>query len=569
MKSLKKHLINPMCLLVLSYSTLCSAIEPSTYLKYYAYQFKQLVNPSYTLKNGSWQWFDVEGCFQSADTATCWGTNPDSPYGFPVFLTSNVLSSEYQDYLLNIRGNQSIPNLSSIWQMRQDAAVVVFMVTPPKVRYFGLSGLLKDHPAWMQNTAAELDIYASLADTLNILTMEKFDPITQQPTTDPVSKIAVIIFTANESTFNDLATKINQATNIPLSAINYLPLPEKVPSNLGELNLVNSMADEGLGDTFSMILRLALPDENQRAEYDAYIHNDNVSEYFKVFHLTPNQQEPFIAKQEYAQYSNDTSPIDEYAINIDGYGLEQLLNYFHNEVTNAIEMQFPSTRKVHPIANDNKEYGLECISKVYDAELNNELEQFYMNAPRYTCGADNYDPIYTMSIRPDGYFVKNPNTNQFVLLDTYQIQNNFRVGDYIVVTGVNHTNLQTSSYVNHVISDMDKNVGVLSINDTAFNQLDNQENLINSTATLIGLQPNQTELYNLLQEYFYSLVIAYDCTGFDMFCYEIPTDQSGSFYVIPEQGFSLVGRMYLNPQTNVKPANEQMIMHRVTILDND
>ena len=98
---------------------------------------------TWSVKKGDWKYFDVEDCFVNG--VTCFGNNPTSPYGFPLFA-----------------GEQDGADVS-YFKMNSNEAIVIFLRTPPQMKYFGFTQYLyslDDNPK---------PIFASLSDTLNHL----------------------------------------------------------------------------------------------------------------------------------------------------------------------------------------------------------------------------------------------------------------------------------------------------------------------------------------------------------------------------------------------------------------
>ena len=69
----------------------------------------------WTVKPGSWVYADIEDCFVNGPS--CFGNNPTSPYGSPAFSTDN---------------GSLVPS----FQFKKDEALIIFLRTPPKSRYF-------------------------------------------------------------------------------------------------------------------------------------------------------------------------------------------------------------------------------------------------------------------------------------------------------------------------------------------------------------------------------------------------------------------------------------------------
>ena len=180
---------------------------------------------------GSWKYFDVMDCFTSGQS--CFGNNPTSPYGYPSFLNSTTQQEEMS------------------FKMDPSEAVVIFLRTPPQVRYFGFSQYL------FNRDGIEKPVFASLSDTLNHLKMTTTG--SSQPVPNNFDQYAVIVWTADLNTLASIKQMLRQQ-GIPDSEINFIPIPIELPLNMGQT---------ATSDTFSMLMRTALP--AVPANYDLYM----------------------------------------------------------------------------------------------------------------------------------------------------------------------------------------------------------------------------------------------------------------------------------------------------------
>jgi hypothetical protein len=180
--------------------------------------------PGWSVVEGRWEFLDVEDCF--VEQLSCFGNNPSSPYGYPMF--------------------QSAPR----FPMGPSDALVVFMRTPPQMRYFGFTQYL------IRRGVGTPQVLASLGDTLNNLKFVSFD--SAAPGQDVHGRLAVLVWTGDLNTQATVAASLAQM-GIPSSRANFMLLPAALPLNLGY---------SGSADIFSLLMRTALP--NVQAEFDAY-----------------------------------------------------------------------------------------------------------------------------------------------------------------------------------------------------------------------------------------------------------------------------------------------------------
>jgi hypothetical protein len=175
---------------------------------------------------GSWSYLDVEACF--ANGPTCYGSNPSSPYGFPDF--GNGMS----------------------FRIGPNEAVVVFMRTPPKVRYYAFTQYL-----YSRASSSKPFVFASLSDSLN---QRRFRTLrSSEPGTALFNKYAVLVWTADLNTFARVK-EVLARQNIADTDVNFLPLPIGLPLFMGH-------GDSD--DAFTLLMRTALP--TVQSQLDAYL----------------------------------------------------------------------------------------------------------------------------------------------------------------------------------------------------------------------------------------------------------------------------------------------------------
>lgn len=174
---------------------------------------------------GGWVYFSVTDCFTGP--GICWGNNPSSPYGQPTFDDGDTGEA--------VRG----------LQLNQDEAVVIFLRTPPHVRYFAFSQYL------FASAAATTPEFASLSDSLNNL---QIGTATSPENPTVFNQYAVLVWTPDQITKNRV-TEMLAGLNVDPRSINYVPMPVTIPGHAFNFGY------GATADTFNMLMRTALPQD--------------------------------------------------------------------------------------------------------------------------------------------------------------------------------------------------------------------------------------------------------------------------------------------------------------------
>lgn len=177
-------------------------------------------------ERGSWSYLDVEACF--ATGPTCYGSNPSSPYGFADFGSG-------MDFRIG-------PN----------EAIVVFMRTPPEMRYYAFTQYL-----YSRASSSKPFLFASMSDSLNQLRFRTLR--SAAPGTDLFDAYAVLVWTADMNTLAQVKSMLARQ-RIPEDQVNFLPLPIGLPLFMG-----HGESD----DTFTLFMRTALP--TVQSQLDTYM----------------------------------------------------------------------------------------------------------------------------------------------------------------------------------------------------------------------------------------------------------------------------------------------------------
>jgi hypothetical protein len=200
-------------------------------------RFMQNLPASWNGTVGAWDYFDVVDCFTKPG-AICYGSNPTSPYGFPVFVSEDT----------------GLPVKS--FQLHQNEAIVIFLRTPPKTRYFALTQYL------MKSAGSQATEFASLSDSLN---NTKINTTNSDGT--PFNQYAAIVWTPDLETKSSIESMLI-AQGIPAASINFLPMPVKIEDHSFAFGYGDS------ADQFTMLMRTALPEA--QVDLDRYIEENPV-----------------------------------------------------------------------------------------------------------------------------------------------------------------------------------------------------------------------------------------------------------------------------------------------------
>lgn len=280
-------------------------------------------------EKGGWEYFDVKNCFKNG---FCAGSNPTSPYGYPVFY-SNVSGSAVSSF-----------------QMDRNEAVVIILRTPPQSRYFAFTQYL------MKRHDKAIPDFASLSDSLN----HKLIGTTGSNMAGVASfnAYSALVWTSNKNTFQQVKTMLMNLS-FPESAINLISLPVQIPG------YTFSQGYGANGDQFSMLSRIALP--TNQAELDNYILENP---YF-VMKVGPGLDFSFDPVATVG-YRNETSNVIESDPNVDLKKSLDLLvadirkNYFRTYAISEIAPTFSNV------------IGWECIT-----------------SRSRNCAGDNHDALYS------------------------------------------------------------------------------------------------------------------------------------------------------------------------------
>lgn len=296
-------------------------------------RFVQSLPNDWVYSIGSWDYFDVVDCF-TAPAGICYGSNPTSPYAFPVFPSD--------DTGLSVKS----------FQLNQNESVVMFFRTAPRVRYFAFTQYL------FMKAGSSTTEFASLSDSINNAKIATTDLDSDNL---PFNEYSVLVWSPDQ-TSRDQIFNMLKAQGHPESSINFLPLPVEISKNG-----VTHRFKFGYGpsaDQFTMLMRMALPES--QAALDSYIAENP----FYVVKVGPAENTP-LSPVATVGYQSDLTGVSEKSL---FPNLESALDLLVTDIKRRYGNQYT-------FANSTVEYtdktGWDCI-------LGEE-----------TCAGDNRDALYS------------------------------------------------------------------------------------------------------------------------------------------------------------------------------
>ena len=250
-----------------------------------------------TVQQGAYSFFFLSDC-SKYDLPSCFALNADSPYGMTL-LPSAPDEPEYRGCISKTGrcGNGCNPSndpelsksvcideLPMQWRIGKDEAIILLGETPPKSKYWSITGYLMSHfydqssrtkeanfSTWTQKVAvscqengpARCQNFASLGQPYNYLTGGFKRPF-------------AYVLTASTRTFKTIKSSIE--TLIPeIKQVILLPLPD---------DLLHLGTDDDSKDMLTQLMRIAYPENN--TEMQEYYKRPPIS----VLRVTPTQAPP-------------------------------------------------------------------------------------------------------------------------------------------------------------------------------------------------------------------------------------------------------------------------------------
>ncbi|TGD76080.1 hypothetical protein E4634_00580 [Mangrovimicrobium sediminis] len=392
----------------------------------------------YSLQEGEWIAVDFAECF--IQQSFCYGNNPLTTYSYASFPWRFPESFRYASTFIDS------------FMLGDDEAVVVLMQTPPEMAYLGVTPYV--HNRRNPVTQGRGLVAASYSDTVNHLRMGAFladpnEPVDPNDALDPndpldpnapgtgsgygvaalapatpspaqlsgaaagsfpFDRLTAFIMTGNREVADTL-TAVLDASGLPASAVNVLPIPVGAP----ELPLFTGYRFES--DEFSLIGRFTFPDDPVAQQ------NWNAAKPVAVYRIGDDAA------------ASATYPLENYAPRQTGVseyvllpGIEQRLD----DLVSALRLRHPeATANVFYDGKVGAGRGWDCI------------------AGYLRCAFDNQDALYIQQITDP----------EFLRLRSDP-------GNFWYVVGVNHRRTGKARYTNHSVYYRRLAGGVSSIDDS-------------------------------------------------------------------------------------------------------
>lgn len=458
-----KSMIRYLCLCLLIASANANAWTGAD-LDLLSTEFVEHVPNSLSIQRQGWQFLTLTNCFDQ-DVHSCWGENPDSPYGVPIFQDTGTMTT----------------------RLRKDEAIVFIIKTPPAVRYFSFIPYLHTRTT----DGVPKTLFASIDEPLNNLKIVTTG--SSVPGDAVFNQLSVVVMTPNLGLYYQIQS-IFDNLGFPKQAVQLLALPPAM------LNLGQDPQD----DSLTMLMRAALPADNTL--FTNYISTENP---VHVYRLTPITE------------VTNPLPAPLTALTVPGSGAENS------------QLQTARTALIADIRNHFQAWNITQSSSTAWAPIGRVCIQ-----QDIVCGGDNYDALYTN--------------------DAQNLVNDPGKTDFTLIVGVNHHLLNKAVYLNHVISDPVKQAGVASFTD---------KDLAGSAAYFAGItDPNDPR--NVTYRDLYAYAIASNCNGMQ-YCLEVPqVTSTNPIGIANGANYDIVGRIYLDPTTTVRPSKADIILPTVLFFSN-
>jgi hypothetical protein len=476
--------------------------------------FKQaLEKDGFTVQEGEFGYVDLIKLYSIGYLPTAAGNNPTTKYmGYfvppapghenPAIAPGykNPAIAKYSKEL-----GMSV-NLSNIWNLRPDEAVVFVGRTPPECRYFSFdiaqqSGIYENNILWT---------WPSIGDTLNNLVIKTEGTLNGQPG-NPFNQNTVIIDTADRG-IDQRVRAAAQSAGYPDGIIN----TQVFPSSMLHMGV------ENYSDTFSAYIRPALYKDKQAG--DQYLNNTPAV----LLRITPNEStklDPYKVPEQRARGAGTT----EFDLMDD---LEQLRNAILEEYSDLNARELP-TSQWFPPSNDGFQKGINVYGPDNDACYLWTATQTLSAQVPWTDDVSQYYPFidkYYPFVR-DSEVTLNNSTNEF-----------------LIVYGVNHVATGKAMYSNCVVYGADGWNGVGAVTD-----LD-----LNGTAqAYLPDNPNA--------KYLYVYKVARNRNG-DPHCLEVPTGP-GAYGIGLDQTLLIGWRLYLEKATKTGPSYTEIVYDKAIKFD--
>jgi hypothetical protein len=382
--------------------------------------FKQaLEKDGFTVQQGSIGFFDLLKVYNLGVLPSAYGNNPSTKY--LTFFVPPAPDHKVPEMFAKIATTLGVSaNLSPLWNLGPDEAVIFVGRTPPECRYFSYDHYIVDRTYGNETRW----IFANIADPVNNLVINT-EGTPNGTAGNPFNQTTMIVATADRGIDQRI-----QAAALSAGYSGDIFNTQVFPSAMLNMGLENN------SDTFAIIIRPALYKDVQAG--DDYLNHTPAT----IFRITPNQ----------------TTKLDPYnypELRVRGTGktefdlmpdLEQLREAILNKYSNLNATELP-TSQLAPMGSDAIQRGIDAMIPDNDA--------CYLWSANQTISSPT-PPFPNLSL----YY-------PFLLHPATTLGNN--TNEFIIVYGVNHVASGKSTYSNFGIFGADVWNGVGAITDSDFN----------------------------------------------------------------------------------------------------
>jgi len=380
---------------------------------------KALERDGFTVQQGRIGYFDLIKIYNLGVVPSCYGNNPTTKY--LTYYVPPAPGHKVPELFAKITSAFGIKqNVSPIWNLGPDEAVVFVGRTPPECRYFSYDHSLMDRTYGNETRW----IWANLADTVNSAVINT-EGTPNGLAGNPFNQTTVIVATADRG--------IDQRVRAAALLAGYsgdIFNTQVFPSAMLNMGLEND------SDTFAIVLRPALY-KDIKAGND-YLNNTPAT----VFRITPNQSTK-LDPYNYPELRVRGTGKTEFDLTDD---LEDLKMAILNKYSGLKATELPVSQIV-PVGSDGIQREIDAIGPDNDAAyLWTENQTVSSPTPHFP----NLSLYYS--------FVRNP-----------PITLGNDTNEFIIVYGVNHVATGKATYSNFGVFGADVWNGVGSVNDVDFN----------------------------------------------------------------------------------------------------
>jgi hypothetical protein len=394
---------------------------------------KALEKDGFTVQQGTVGFLDLIKLYDRGVLPCAYGNNPSTKY--LTYFVPSAPGHKIPELYSNIASTLGISNLSPIWNLGSDEAVVFVGRTPPECRYFSFD------PNLMSRTYGNETrwIFANIADTVNNLVINT-EGTPNGSVGNPFNQTTVMIITADRG--------IDQRIRAAALSSGYsegIFNTQVFPLSMLKMGLQNG------SDDYMMVIRPALYKDKHAGE--EYLNHTPAT----IFRITPNQTTK-LDPYKYPELRVRGTGKTEFDLMPD---LEQLKQVILNKYSNLNATELPTSQTI-PVGSDGIQRGIDVIGPDNDC--------CYLWSENQTVSSPT-PPL--------------PNLSQYYPFLQRPILGN-DPNEFIIVYGVNHVATGKATYSNFALYGVDAWNGIKALTNEDFN---------GSAGTYLPGNPNAKYLY--------------------------------------------------------------------------